>query len=73
MEAPQNKSDVTIQFLVGSSVIHSAGIFHLSMFRSKVLEVCHACTIVEFFFNFWGNVTPKIFFANLDTLNRYFL
>jgi hypothetical protein len=29
MEAPQNKSDVTIQFLVGGLVTHFAGTFYL--------------------------------------------
>jgi hypothetical protein len=36
MEAPQDKSDVTIQFLVGGLVIHFAGIFHLSGSVQKV-------------------------------------
>jgi hypothetical protein len=38
MEAPQNKSDVTIQFLVGGLVIHFAGIFHLSSSVQKLFN-----------------------------------
>jgi hypothetical protein len=55
MEALQNKSDATIQFLVGGLVIHSAGIFHLS------------CSVQKLFKNFmllqWlgANITRKFF------------
>jgi hypothetical protein len=56
MEASQNKSDVTIQFLVGGLVIHFAGIFHLSWFRSKVIQEFHACAMVKNFFNFKGQI-----------------
>jgi hypothetical protein len=38
MEAPQNKSDVTIQFLVGGLVFHLAGIFHLSFSVQKLFK-----------------------------------
>jgi hypothetical protein len=38
MEASQKKSDVTIQFLVGGSVIHFAGIFHLSFSVEKLFK-----------------------------------
>jgi hypothetical protein len=36
MEASQNKSDGTIQFLVGGLFIHFAGIFHLSCSVQKL-------------------------------------
>jgi hypothetical protein len=45
MEASQNKSDVTIQFLVGGLVIHSAGIFHLCFSVQNIL----ACAMAKFF------------------------
>jgi hypothetical protein len=38
MEASQNKTDVTIQFLVGGLVIHVAGIFHLSASVQKLFK-----------------------------------
>jgi hypothetical protein len=38
MEASQNKSDATIQFLVGGLVIHFAGIFHLSCSVQKLFK-----------------------------------
>jgi hypothetical protein len=38
VEASQNQSDVTIQFLVGGLVIHFAGIFHLSGSVQKLLK-----------------------------------
>jgi hypothetical protein len=58
MEASQIESDVTIQFLVGGLVIHFAGIFHLSCFRSKVIQEFHAFAMVKKFFNFWGKYDP---------------
>jgi hypothetical protein len=65
----------TIQFLVGGLVIHFAGIFHLSIwFRSKVIPEFHVCAMVKKFFQFLGaNMTPKIFFANLETPKRHYL
>jgi hypothetical protein len=56
MEAPQNKSDVTIQFLVGGLVIHFAGTFHLSFSVQKVIQDFYACAMVKIFFNFWGQI-----------------
>jgi hypothetical protein len=38
MEASQNKSDVTIQFLIGGLVIHFAGIFHLFISVQKLFK-----------------------------------
>jgi hypothetical protein len=54
MEASQNKSDVTIQFPVGGSDIHFAGIFHLtcSIQKSKF----HVCAMVKIFFQFLGQI-----------------
>jgi hypothetical protein len=58
MEASDIESDVTIQFLVGGLVIHFAGIFHLSCFRSKVIQEFHACAVVKFFSIFGGKYDP---------------
>jgi hypothetical protein len=44
MEASQNKSDATIQFLVGGLVIHFAGIFHLS---GSVQKLCKNFMFVQ--------------------------
>jgi hypothetical protein len=55
MEAPQNKSDVTIQFLVGGLVITSPE-FPSVLFRSKVIQKFHAFAAVKNFFNFWGQI-----------------
>jgi hypothetical protein len=38
MEASQNKTAVTIQFLVGGSVFHFAGIFQLSCSAQKLFK-----------------------------------
>jgi hypothetical protein len=75
MEASQNKSDVTIQFLVGGLVIHFAGIFPFVWFRSKVIQEFHVCAMVKKkIFILWGaNMIPKIFFAYLETPKRHFL
>jgi hypothetical protein len=68
MEASQNKSDVTIQFLVGGLVIHFAGIFHLSCSVQKLFKNFMLVQWLNYFFQFWGaNMTPKNFFANLET------
>jgi hypothetical protein len=38
------------------------------LFRSKVIQEFRAFAMVKKFFQFWeANMTPKIFFANLDT------
>jgi hypothetical protein len=66
IEASQNKSDGTIQFLVGGLVIHFARIFHLSG-SVQVIQEFHACAMVKIFSIFGGKYGPKIFFANLDT------
>jgi hypothetical protein len=74
MEASQNKSDVTIQFLVGGLVIHFSRNFPSILFRSKVIQEFHAFAMVKQFVQFLGaNMTPKIFFANFDTPKRHFL
>jgi hypothetical protein len=74
METPQNKSDITIQFLVGGLVIHFAGIFHyFILLRSKVIQEFHACAMVKFFSMFGGKYDPKNFVANIRTPKRHFL
>jgi hypothetical protein len=73
MEASQNKSDVTIQFLVGGLVIHFAGIFHLSCSVQKLFKNFMLLQWLKFFQFLGTNMTPKIFFANLDTPKRHFL
>jgi hypothetical protein len=73
MEAPQNKSDVTIQFLVGGLVIHFAGIFHLSCSFRKLFKKFMLVQWLKFFSILGANMTPNIFFANLDTPKRHFL
>jgi hypothetical protein len=67
MEASQNKSDVTIQFLVGGLVIHFAGIFHLSGSVQKLFKNFMLVQWLKIFSIFGANLTPKIFFANLET------
>jgi hypothetical protein len=56
MEASQNKSDVTIQFLVGGLVIHFAGIFHLSCSVQKLFKNFMFVQWLKNFFNFWGQI-----------------
>jgi hypothetical protein len=58
MEASQNKSDVTIQFLVGGLVIHFAGIFHLSGSVQKLFKNFMLVQWLKIFFNFWGKYDP---------------
>jgi hypothetical protein len=72
-EASQNKSDVTIHFLVGGLVIHFAGIFHLSCSVQKLFKNFMFVQWLNFFSIFGGKYDPKIFFANLDTPKRHFL
>jgi hypothetical protein len=50
MGAPQNKSDVTIQFLVGGLVIYFAGIFHLSFSVQKLFKNFILVQWLKFFF-----------------------
>jgi hypothetical protein len=74
MEASQKKCDVTIQCLVGGLVIHFAGIFHLSFSVQKLFKNFMLVQWLKFFFHFLGaNMTPKNFFANIETLKRHFL
>jgi hypothetical protein len=74
MEASQKKCDVTIQFLVGGLVIHFAGIFHLSFSVQKLFKNFILVQWLKFFFQFLGaNMTPKNFFANIETPKRHFL
>jgi hypothetical protein len=56
MEASQNKSDVTIQFLVGGLVIHFAGIFHLSASVQNLFKNFMLVQWIKTFFNFWGQI-----------------
>jgi hypothetical protein len=73
MEASQNKTDVTIQFLVGGLVIHFAGIFHLSCSVQKLFKNFMFVQWLKKNFQFLGaNLTPKIFVANLDTPKRHY-
>jgi hypothetical protein len=68
MEASENKSDVTIKFLVGGLVISLCRNFPSILFRSKVIQEFDVCSVVKKLFQFWGaNLTPKIFFAIIDT------
>jgi hypothetical protein len=73
MEASQNKCDVIIQFLVGGLVIHFAGIFHLSFSVQKLFKNFMLVQWLKFFQFLGANMTPKIFFANLQTPKRHFL
>jgi hypothetical protein len=72
MEASQNKNDGTIQFLVGGLVIHFAGIFHLSCSVQKLFKNFMFVQWLKFFSIFGANMTPKIFFANLETPKRHY-
>jgi hypothetical protein len=73
MEASDIESDVTIQFLVGGLVIHFAGIFHLSCSVQKLFKNFMLVQQLKIFQFLGANMTPKIFFANLDTPKRHFL
>jgi hypothetical protein len=73
MEASQNKSDLTIQFLVGGLVIHFTGIFHQSCSVQKLFKNFMLVQWLKKKFQFLGaNLTPKMFFANLDTPKRHY-
>jgi hypothetical protein len=56
MEALQNKTDVTIQFLVGGLVIHFAGIFQTSCSVQKLFKNFMFVQWLKNFFNFWGQI-----------------
>jgi hypothetical protein len=73
METSQNKSDVTIQCLVGGLVIHFAGIFHLSSSVQTLFKNFMLVLWFKFFQFLGANMTPEIFFPNLDTPKRHFL
>jgi hypothetical protein len=73
MEASQKKCDVTIQFLVGGLVIHFAGIFHLSFSVQKLFKNFMLVQWLKFFQFLGANMTPKNFFANIQTPKRHFL
>jgi hypothetical protein len=73
MEASNIESDVTIQFLIGGLDIHFAGIFHLSCSVQKLFKNFMLVQWLIFFQFLGANMTPKIFFANLDTPKRHFL
>jgi hypothetical protein len=61
MQASQNKSDVTIHFLVRGLVIHFAGLSPSIWFRSKVIQEFHVCALVQNVSQFSGaNMTPKV-------------
>jgi hypothetical protein len=55
------KCDVTIQFLVGSLVIHFAGIFHLSGSVQKLFKNFMLVQWLKVLQFFGENMTPKIF------------
>jgi hypothetical protein len=56
MEASQNKSDGTIQFLVGGLVLHFAGIFHQSGSVQKLFKNFMFVQWLNNFVNFWGKI-----------------
>jgi hypothetical protein len=67
MEASQNKSDVTIQFLVGGFDIHFAELFHLSGSVQKLFENFIFVQWLKIFFNFWGQIRPLKFSLQILT------
>jgi hypothetical protein len=68
MEASQNKTDVTIQFVVGGLVILFAGNFHLSSCVQKLVKNFMFVQWLKIFFIFWGAILiPKSFVANIET------
>jgi hypothetical protein len=68
MEAPQNESDGTIQFLVGDSVIHFAGICHSSDSVQKLFKNFMCVQWLKFFFHLLrATLTRNIFFVNFET------
>jgi hypothetical protein len=73
MEASQNKSDVTIQFLVGGLVIHFAGIFHLSGSVQKLFKNFMLVQWLNFFQFFGANMTLKFSLQISTPRKRHFL
>jgi hypothetical protein len=73
MGASQNKSDVTNRFLIGGLVIHFAGFFHLSASVQKLFKSFMFVQWLIFFLFLGANMTPTIFFVNLETPKRQFL
>jgi hypothetical protein len=73
MEASLNKRDVAIQFLVGGSVFHFAGIFNLSCSVQKLFKNFMLLQWLKLFQWLRANMTPNVFFANLDTPKGTFL
>jgi hypothetical protein len=63
MEAPQNKSDVTIKFLIGGLVIHYAGIFHLSCSVQKLFKSFMLVQWLNIFFNLGGGANMTLKFS----------
>jgi hypothetical protein len=59
METSQNKTDVTIQFLVGDSLAFFAGISHLSASVQKLSKNFMFVQWLNFFQFLGANVTPK--------------
>jgi hypothetical protein len=70
MEASQNKSDVTIQFLVGGLVISLCRNFPSIWFRSKVIQEFHACAMVNFFKFLGANICPLKFSLQISTAEK---
>jgi hypothetical protein len=73
MEASQKNSDVTIKFLVGDLV---STLPELSIYLSTVKSYSRISCLCngENFFSIWGaNMTPKNFFANMQTPKRHFV
>jgi hypothetical protein len=58
MEGSQNKSDVTIQFLVGGFVIHFVGISHLSASVQKLFKNFMFMQWLKNFSTFGGKYDP---------------
>jgi hypothetical protein len=72
MEASQNKGDGTIQFLVDGLVIHFARIFHLPSSVQKLFKNFMFVQWLKSFSILGANLTPEIFFANIQTPKRHF-
>jgi hypothetical protein len=72
-EASQNKTDVTIQFLVGGSVDSLCRNFYLSCSVQKLFKNFMLVQWLKFFQFLGANMTPKNFFANFVTPKGTFL
>jgi hypothetical protein len=70
MEASQNKSDVTIQFMVGGLVIHFAGIFHPSASVQKFFKNFMFMLWLKTFVNFFGQIWPVKFSLHISTPSK---